>query len=279
MKVIVFGDGWLGNKFAERFNTKPLRTDILDLCALRKIISSENPDWVVNAAGKCGSPNIDWCEASDINRKLTTYSNAYGPAVIEEACHTNCFVPFLHLSSGCIWGAGDDKRETDTPNPNSHYAKTKVEGEKGLLYESTLVLRLRMPFDGTLSQRNLITKLSRYPFVLNVQNSLTCTYDLLDAAEFLMKQSASGTYHIANSGTMSGVDVMTMYQEIVQPRHKFMPVTMQEMQAKELIATGRSNVTLNCDKLREKGFEMPTVQASMERCLQEYAKALALTRK
>lgn len=273
MKVLVFGDGWIGNKLAQRFGTKPVSTDILDLRMAKIAIRLVKPDWVINAAGKCGSPNIDWCEASDINKKLTLYSNAYGPAILEEATRFyDC--KFLHLSSGCVWESGEEKVETDFPSPNSYYAETKVKGEQGLHYDSTLILRLRMPFDGTLSDRNLITKLARYPFVLNVPNSMTCMNDLLDAVEFLMNKDESGVFHVANQGSMSGVDVMTLYQQIVNPEHQFTPITMQELKDRGLVTTGRSNVTLCCDKLAQTGFKMPSAIHSMIRCLHSYAAAL-----
>lgn len=268
MKAVVFGNGWLGNKFAARFGTIPLHVDILDYYSIVDALSKSDAPWVVNAAGKCGTPNIDWCDANDANRKATTYSNAYGPAIIERAC-LDMGKRFLHLSSGCIWESGKGIVETDTPNPNSFYAHTKVEGEKRLVGDNTLILRLRMPFDGTRSPRNLIMKLASYPFVLNVQNSLTCIDDLLNAAEHLMKKQLTGTFHVVNAGTMSGKDVMEMYQEIVQPDHRFTPTTMKELTERGLIRTGRSNVVLSTQLLEKAGFVMPQAKESMLRCMRQ----------
>jgi 3,5-epimerase/4-reductase len=266
LKVIVFGNGWLGKKFAIRFKTTPSNTDILDLYNIKDEI--KGADWVINAAGKCGVPNIDWCEN---NKKETTYSNTYGPAIIEQSC-LSLGIRFLHLSSGCLWESGI-KNEEDAPDPNSFYAKSKAEGEKRL-NSNALILRLRMPFDSIPSSKNLITKLSTYPFVIDVQNSITCVDDLLNAAEFLMNNNKHGIFNVVNKKTVSGVDIMNLYCKFVNSNHKFSSMTMNEFHEKNIINSGRSNVVLNTDKLENAGFIMPLVRDSLERCLINYSNLL-----
>ena len=73
-----------------------------------------------------------------------------------------------------------------------------------------LTLRLRMPFDGTTSERNLITKLRKYRRVLTERNSLTYMPDFLSVAAGLITRRATGLYNVVrNVGASAGVAILT----------------------------------------------------------------------
>ena len=171
----------------------------------------------------------------------------------------------VHLSSGCLWEHGEDVKEDTMPVPPSFYSQTKMEGEAVLGRDGgdspNLILRLRMPFDGSGNQRCLISKLSKYPKVISYPNSLTYIPDLIDAIHHLVKINATGVYNVVNPGAVSGEEVLELYKQHVNPNHEYELVTMDYLFTNKLCTQGRSNCTLNGDKLAATGFEMtPAIQ-------------------
>ena len=84
-KILIFGArGWIANRFAGFLpGTTLTAVNIADPSQVDAILGMVRPDIVINAAGKTGRPNIDWCED---HRKETYYSNVTGPVVLAEAC-------------------------------------------------------------------------------------------------------------------------------------------------------------------------------------------------
>jgi len=270
LKVLVFGNGWLGNKIANYFSGGVSLANIFDINAVDDAIVEFKPDVVVNAAAKCGRPNIDWCNKPE-NRAITEAVNAYAPRILQSVCAKEA-VKFVHISSGCIWENGVDIKETRLADPPSFYAVTKVMAETMLRDDiGTLVIRPRMPIDDEPGPRNLINKLAGYTMVLREQNSVTVIKDLLTALEVLLKKDCSGIYHVANPGSISGTEIMEMYCEYVDQEHAFQIVDMHYLWEHKLISDGRSNVVLNTDKLKSEGVELMEATERVRGCIKEYA--------
>jgi dTDP-4-dehydrorhamnose reductase len=268
MKMLIFGNGWIGNRIAKHFGGCITGIDILDYESARNLIAAVHPEIVVNAAGKCGRPNVDWCERSE-NRKEVLRVNGYGPRSLEMACQGfDCRL--VHLSSGCLWERGRDMTEVDNPVPPSWYAETKRAGELRLRNESTLVLRLRMPVSGAPHPRNLITKLATYESVIDEPNSVTFIDSLLFAMHRLIEQGATGIFHVVNPGALSAAQIMAEYRRIVDPCHPFKRVTMQELAESGAITARRSNVTLSTAKLNSCGVALPDAKEMLQRALESY---------
>lgn len=261
MRTLVFGDGWLGNQFATVFDAPVSAAEIADPVQVRESIKAVQPQLVINCAGKTGRPNVDWCEASRDNRRLTWMANAVGPSVIEQAC-LQCGVPqFVHISSGCLWATGTDLTEREPPKPCSYYGETKAAGEARLNTKYTLIIRPRMPFDSNNHPRNLITKLLGYTSLIDVQNSLTYIPDMMDAVKALLRVRAKGAYNVVNKGSLSPADIVTMYRGDAST---FKTVPLEHLTESGAIKTGRSGVTLSTTKLtRDTGFVMPDVEKQM----------------
>ena len=119
MTIVVVGAGFLGRRLARDLPGATLApVDITDRDAVAVVLARVRPDVVVNAAGKTGRPNVDWCEA---NQEATWRSNVLGPLVLAEACAA-AGVHLLHLSSGCIF----DGRSPSPPSrvsPRTHRAR------------------------------------------------------------------------------------------------------------------------------------------------------------
>jgi len=277
MKMLVFGNGWLGRIIASHFDVPVSTMDILDLEMLRGYIHGNQPDVVVNAAGKSGVRNVDWCEREE-NRKPTMWVNGFGPRIPEHACEMSGGdnIRFIHLSSGCLWESGEDVGVTDRPAPPSWYSHTKWAGEQRLCRtgDMTAILRIRMPFDHVPHPRNLITKLAGYHDIIDIPNSVTAVPLLLRAIHVLMEHWTPGVHHVVNRGTLSPWHVVERYNAVVDPLAVFRKVGLDELRDAGKIVAKRSNVTLNADgfyEMMEKaGIAVPAAEAALETALKEY---------
>lgn len=290
MKVLLFGPrGYFGQQFLKIYNAAlQSDADIADAAAVAHTLDGMKPDVVINCAGKTGRPNVDWCED---HKMETLRSNVTGSLVLLEECGKRG-IYWVHLSTGCIYegnkgtplrsggvypeqsrGAGQEGfTEEDPPNFfGSFYSRTKGWIDQILKEFPVLQLRLRMPFDDTPNERNLITKLLRYPRILDVQNSLTYLPDFLAVAAELIKRRRTGTYNVTNPGSLSPYEIMQMYKEIVDPSHTFERLTLKELPT--AVKAGRSNCLLSTAKLEREGLTMQPVKGAMRRALQAYAKA------
>jgi dTDP-4-dehydrorhamnose reductase len=277
---IVFGNGWLGKKIANEFGGELCDIDILDTYKVKSIVAETQPDVVINCAGKCGNPNIDWCEKNEENRRLTTYVNGCGPAILLDACRSVGDAFFVHLSSGCLWDVPESHNEIteeDFPNPVSHYSETKVLGEMNLRGKrDVLIVRLRMPLDDHPHPRNLIDKLSGFDKVIDTPNSVTYVPTLTSAIEHLVEQRRTGIYNVCD-GVTSAAELMKMYRDYVDKDHKFEVVSAEELYSIGLVKAGRSNCRLSTRKLEQTGFKLPSFERTLRGMFQRYGESGNLT--
>lgn len=271
MKILIFGPGWLGQKFNAYFEGSILsRADITDYNAVMADISRTHPDAVINAAGKTGRPNIDWCE----DHKLETLnSNVTGALVLLRATQ-EVGVHFTHISSGCIYEGDNEGRgwqESDAPNFfGSFYSRTKIMAEAALREFPVLIARIRMPLDSVPSERNLINKLIKYDRVISVPNSITAIPDLLPAIDQLISQKLTGIFNVTNPGALTHPEILDLYRTIVDPRHQYRVISLSELA--QITASGRSNCVLSSNKLKYAGIVMRDAHTAVEECIQEYAR-------
>ena len=240
--IVIFGSGFIGTQLDSRLRDDGMNvhvvTDKINSVedAKKALADVKDPFVVINAIGKTGKPNIDWCED---NKPVTYISNVKVPLFIAEAAwsHPNS-LPLIHISSGCIFDGGTKEwKETDTPNfEGSYYSFTKKEAEQALLallndkYGSSGKLsihRIRMPFVGYPDERNLFTKLLGYKKVINVLNSITSVDDYLsfvsnrvsdwleDASGLMLAPDFawSEIIHAVNEGPITNKRIFEIFQE------------------------------------------------------------------
>ena len=270
MKTLVFGNGWLGSMLCDCLKGSMSDCDIIDEREVARVVQGLRPDVVINAAGKCGEPNVDWCAATRDNRRLTFHTNAIGPAIVEKVCKDNGVRQFVHLSSGCMWKEGTNITE-DTPfDSPSYYIDTKAEGERRLDKSYALILRFRMPFNSDITaSRNLITKLLKYKQLIDEPNSVVYTGDFLTAARFLVVKGCRGVYHVVNRGGISPKSVMGLYQRYVDPKHVVATISYEQLLSRGLVTSGRSNITLSVEKLEREGCPMPEAESRVVQVMKE----------
>lgn len=288
-KVLILGArGYLGEAFREAYSSATCpKVDIADAKAVAEILDREKPEIVINAAGKTGRPNIDWCET---HKEETLRSNLTGPLVLLEECGKRG-IYWVHLSSGCIYegqrvmvslsnqtrGAALRQAQSDTVTGNgfteddppnffgSFYSRVKGWCDQILREFPLLILRLRMPFDGSLNERNLLRKLRKYPKVLDVQNSLTYLPDFLDAAKILIARRKTGIFNIVNPGTISPYEIMELYKKSVQSNHVVERLSLENLPT--VVRAARSNCVLSTAKLQKEGITLPDVHVRVEEAL------------
>jgi dTDP-4-dehydrorhamnose reductase len=274
-RIVLLGShGYLGQHFHTLYPgaMTPI-IDIANTSQVREAIVALRPNVIINCAGRSGTPNVDWCE----DHKLETlHSNVTGALVLMEEClKQNAYL--VHISSGCIYtgdNGGAGYSEDDTPNfGGSFYARTKSWTDQILREFPVLTLRLRMPFDGSLNDRNLLMKLRRYRRVLTAANSLTCLPDFLGAAEKLIKSRATGIFNVVNPGLISPFEVMMMYKELVDPSHNFERLAAENLG--EVTVAARSNCALNTTRLENHGIRLPHVRDALADSLRSLAQNLA----
>ena len=85
MKILLLGrTGYLGTQFLTLYpDAVTPRVDIGNPEAVSALLEAEKPDVVINAAGKTGRPNVDWCED---HKEETLHANVLGPLVLLEEC-------------------------------------------------------------------------------------------------------------------------------------------------------------------------------------------------
>lgn len=266
-KGIVFGKGFLGQKLSSYLNYELSSLNVLDTFALQHYLDEQKPTIVVNAVGKTGRPNIDWCET---HREETIQGNVVAALNLAIECKKRN-IYFVHLGSGCIYqGYQDGRGYTEEDEPNGHfeqfYAKTKVWSEKILKELDCLQIRLRMPIDDVESDRNTINKVLKYTQVIDTKNSMTVVPDLLICVRELIAKRKTGVYNVVNEGLISPVEIMQLYQEIVDPTHSFEVINADVLDT--LTRARRTNCMLNTDKLKKEGLVLPEIHASVRKCME-----------
>ncbi|KDO24436.1 hypothetical protein SPRG_09826 [Saprolegnia parasitica CBS 223.65] len=259
------GTGWIGQKLLALFASQGDHCDVgrarlEDRAAVAKEVLALAPTHVINAAGVTGRPNVDWCET---HQAETIRANVVGCLNVVDVCHDasqdgrgtpiHCTV----IGSGCIFTYDDahpmhsDKLFTEDDRGNftgSFYAKTKGMLEEMLRsYPNVCVLRFRMPLSDDLHDRSLLTKLLRYPKVINIPNSITVLHDLLPAVVLLAKQRNVGVFNFTNPGVISHNELLDLYIQYIDASYVYTNFGPVEEAA---LCQSRSNVALDSSKLQ-----------------------------
>jgi len=271
MKGLIFGKGFFGTRLSLELGYELSGIDVLNKIQLEEVIDSIKPDVIINAVGKTGKPNIDWCKN---NKAETIQGNIIAPLNISTACAEKG-IYFVHLGTGCIYsGDNNGKGFSEEDEPNFYgpqfYAKTKILSEKALAELPGLQIRIRLPVDDRPHSKNLIDKLLKYPQIVDIQNSITTVPHMIKAIEELIIKKKEGIYNMTNPGTISAVEIIRMYQEIIDPSHKFQIISSASLD--NLVLDKRSNCMLNSNKLEAEGIFIPEIHEAVKSCLIEYKK-------
>lgn len=286
--MILGGTGYLGSAFIfelqrrgiKHLNVSRAHHDYTDPTTLHQLLRIHEPEFVINAAGFTGVPNVDECESRWVE---TLSANAWFPANLASEC-SKLDIPFGHVSSGCVYNGHPAKgfTELDPPNfcftspPCSFYSGTKALAEEILAKHKCYIWRLRMPFDHIPHPKNYLTKLLTYDTILDRANSFSHRGQCVSACiDLWQNESPYGIYNVVNPGrdfTMRICDQLT--EAGLKDQFKY-------FQSKEEFAAitraPRSNTFLNTAKLQAQGIMLPRVEEAFSESIKLYANQLKNT--
>lgn len=289
MIYLLGGSGYVGQAYQALLTREgiPFRNlrradfDYADGARLTELLRRERPEFLINAAGYTGKPNVDACE---LHKAECLAGNAVLPGTIARAC-ADAGVPWGHVSSGCIFSGaradGAGFTEADEPNftfrrgPCSFYSGTKALGEEVLAGAPQLyVWRLRIPFNEVDNPRNYLTKLLRYDTLLEAANSIS-QLDEFVAATFACwrKRVPFGTYNVTNPGHVTTREVVDLIRKTGVSTKDFRFFRDESEFMAKAAKTPRSNCVMDSSKLAAVGIAMTEVHEAVERDLRRWRRA------
>lgn len=291
MIYLLGGSGYVGQAYQALLKRKniPFRNlrradvDYTNGAVLRQALKTDRPEFLINAAGYTGKPNVDACE---LHKHDCLYGNAVLPGVIADAC-AEVGIPWGHVSSGCIYTGsrpdGSGFTEEDVPNFTfrtnncSFYSGTKALGEEILEGKpNCYVWRLRIPFDEIDNPRNYLTKLMRYARLLEAENSISELNEFV-ASTFACweKRIPFGKYNVTNPGFVTTREVVDLIERSGVHPKKYDFFSNEDEFMKVAAKTPRSNCVMSSEKLAKAGIVLTEVHASVEKALRTWQKAAA----
>ena len=286
MILLLGGNGYVGNAIQKNLTGRGLSftvasrasSDYSSLPVLVKMLRELRPEFLINAAGYTGKPNVDACE---IHRTECLDGNAVLPGVIREACEQTD-TPWGHVSSGCIFtGAkadGSGFTESDAPNFSfrqdncSFYSGCKALGEEVLSgAENCFIWRLRIPFNNINIARNYISKMMRYDRLLMATNSLSQLDEFADACVASWTQRVPfGTYNLTNPGSVTTRDVVRLIQKHGLSNRDFQFFESDDQFMKLAAKTPRSNCVLDSTKAIAAGLPLSPIEEALETAMKNW---------
>lgn len=287
MKVLLYGEGWIGNKVIEqleKLNHKVVigKVRAEDQAGLEQEIKDNVPTHVMSFIGRThGSigkdiyTTIDYLEQPG-KIKENIRDNLYSPIVLAFLC-SKLGIHFTYLGTGCIFEYDSTHpfgqevngfMEDSVPNFfGSSYSTVKGYTDRlmHLFNDNVLNLRIRMPITSDFNSRNFITKITTYKKVCSVPNSMTVLDELIPILIDMAEKKVVGTINLTNPGLISHNEILEMYKEIVNPAFKWDNFTIEE-QAKVLSA-GRSNNYLDTTILEKLYPNVMSIKESVRQCL------------
>ena len=293
MILLIGGTGYVGLKFQEILSSRNTEfknlsrseVDYYDFKTLNDVIANAKPEFVLNAGGFTGKPNVDQCE---INKSGTIIGNVLLPQILGQVCELNN-VPLVHVSSGCIY-AGDKGEDTngnkigfteeDVPNfsydqpPCSFYSGSKALGEEILSkFEKVYTCRLRIPFDQFDSNRNYLSKIQRYDKVYNAVNSISHREEFVNAClDLAFNKCDYGIYNVTNGGYVTTKQVVECMKKKFNLEKEFEYWEDDSEFYSKGATAPRSNCVMDNSKLLNTGIKMRHCMDAIEDSFDKWVK-------
>ena len=316
MVILLGASGYMGQAFGKELIRRgiPFRPisrkelNYADYQVLRTALKKEKPEFVIQAAGFTGKPNVDACE-----KQLgeTISGNVTLAQTVAQACHA-VGVRLGFVSSGCIYTGAKVHREcgtwavedrlteplvsellanrsdrlagfTETDEPNfcfahnncSFYSGTKALAEEVMAqFPDFYVWRLRIPFDELDGSRNYLSKIQRYPKVYQNWNSISHRRDTVAAClDTWLQKIPGGIYNVVNPGYISTSEVVEKIQKRLRPAWKAEFWESDDEFYRFGAITPRSNCILDSGKLLKSGIRIRPLEEALEEALDRWVKA------
>ena len=287
MVLLIGGSGYVGQAFHDFLKSKSVpflsisrnEIDYYDRTKLAQLIQETKTTFLINSAGYTGKPNVDACED---HKAETLLGNAVLPGIIREVCE-DLKLTWGHVSSGCIYTGrrpdGNGFTETDPPNFSfrtnncSFYSGAKALGEEILEgAENCYIWRLRIPFNHIDSPRNYLSKLLKYEYLLEAENSISHLDDFVAACVGTWENEISpGIYNVTNPGSVTTMQVAELLKQYLVPGHKFKFFKNEDEFMQKAARTPRSNCVLDCNKIIQAGIALRSAEEAIIHSLKNWS--------
>ncbi len=279
-KVLILGNGYVGGYVYAQLSRNPeldvsleskAVLDYTDEYYLRDYMKEQRFDYLINAQGFTGRPNVDQAEQE---KEACWKYNVQVPLMFNTVCRELHVQP-IHITSGCIF-TGYEKAwsEVDEPNfgvfnPTSSFYSTSKHAFESVS-DNGITIRIRMPFCDTLNDRSYLTKIHKYDNLISAVNSKTYIPELVDFIEQIIEEERKGhdVVHFTNSEPLETAGVIELMKEYELENPNWSWVDIEELD----LAAGRSNCVLDTTKVKEEyGF----IQLTETEALRKALKAIA----
>jgi len=264
-KVLIAGNGYVGGYVFAQLNANTeldvtlvskATLDYTDEFYLREYMKEQRFDYLINAQGFTGRPNVDQAE---VEKEACWKYNVQVPLMFSRVCKDLNVQP-IHITSGCIFTDYDKAwSEADEPNygvfnPDASFYSTSKHAFESV-NDFGITIRIRMPFCDTLNDRSYITKIHKYDKLIIAVNSKTYIPDLVDFIELIVEEGRTGTdtVHFCNPKPLATTSVVDTMRGFELENLNWQYVDFKELGCK----ANRSNCVLDSTKARtEYGFTL-----------------------
>lgn len=289
MKVLIYGNGWIGSQFIEilkkqniNYRVSIVKVDLKLKNQLLQEIDDYKPTNIISFIGRThGKINDKYYSTIDYlekNEKLfeNMRDNFIGPTILASICEDQN-IHFTYIGTGCIFNYKNDDltyKFTEDDEPNffgSSYSIIKGYTDRIMHdYKNTLNLRIRMPIIDKDNPRNFITKITKYEKICSISNSMTVLPELLPLIIDLMKMDYKGTLNFTNPGVISHNEILEMYREYVDKSFEWKNFSIEEQN--KILDSKRSNNQLDTTKLESLFPNINNIKKSIKNLLIIYKK-------
>jgi len=246
--------------------------DLLDTDAALLVMMESEPDAIIHCAAVA---DLNLAEnAPALAHKL----NGDIPGILAAAA-SRWGIPFVHISTDAVFdGRSMDYEESDSTNPLSVYARSKLAGENAvqLAYPDALIARVVF-FGWSLSGKRSLSEfffnnLQAGKPVRGFKDTQFCPLYVEDLSSILLHMltlGLSGLYHVVSSENLSKYEFGVRIAE----RFGFDPNLIEpvgmDMVARD--APRSMNLILKSDKLQSAlGYALPSVDAGINKLYQRW---------
>ena len=290
MKLLIYGsEGWIGKQVcmilkSMQINFVKGEARAENITGLENEIITTKPTHVMSFIGRTHGKikdkeytTIDYLEQPG-KIKENVRDNLYSPIVIAILSNKYGF-HYTYLGTGCIFEYDDDAhlfaeetngfKENDVPNFfGSGYSVVKGYTDRLMyMFPNVLNVRIRMPITSDRNTRNFITKITTYKKICSVPNSMTVLPELLPLMIDMALQKNTGTINLTNPGLISHDEILSMYNEIVDPDFTWENFTIHEQN--EILSASRSNNYLDTSNLEYLYPNVMNIKDSIRECLKK----------
>lgn len=293
MRILVTGaSGLLGLNFSLQttsahtilaaYNSRALKTDIFDSYhvdlfakdAVPRLIDQTQPDWILNCAAEA---NFERCEEQP---EKAHYLNAKIPEIFAAEAKKRG-LRLLHISTDAVFdGKTGNYSEEDQTNPQSVYARTKLEGELAVANTNPDAAIARVNFYGW----SLSGKRSLAEFFINhlldgksingFKDVIFCPLQVNLLSGILLEMfenNLSGVYHALGSECLSKYDFgIRLANKFGLKDHLITPISINDS---NLQAKRSPKLNLKINKLKKAlGHSLPDIQEGIDLLYDQYKK-------